>query len=68
MKLDRSQIEGLARIAGLQIPEDEIDQVARQLASLLTAMEEVEEKFGDLLDQVEPIPPVFPHEDFDTGD
>jgi Asp-tRNA(Asn)/Glu-tRNA(Gln) amidotransferase C subunit len=64
MKLDRQQVEALARTVGLQIPDGEIDDVARQLASLLTAMEEAEERFGHLLDDVEPIPPVFQREDF----
>ena len=64
MNVSRRQVGELARTVGLDIPENEIDQVARQLASLLTAMQEVEDKFGHLHDQEEPIPPVFPREDF----
>ena len=36
MNLSRQQVEELARTVGLHIPENELDQVSRQLASLLT--------------------------------
>lgn len=64
MKLSREQIRVLAKTAGLEIPEDELEDVLRRLESLLTVMEEVERKIGHQLDEIDPVPPVFPREDF----
>jgi Asp-tRNA(Asn)/Glu-tRNA(Gln) amidotransferase C subunit len=64
MKLDRDEAKALAKSVGLVIPEDELVDVTRRLESLLTVMEEVEAKIGHLLDDTDPIPPVFPREDF----
>jgi hypothetical protein len=64
MNLSHQQIKQLAMTVGLEIPEDEIGHVLRHLVTLLTAMQEAEDKIGHLLDAVEPIPPVFPYEDF----
>jgi Asp-tRNA(Asn)/Glu-tRNA(Gln) amidotransferase C subunit len=63
MKLSREHVEALAKTVGLDLPEDEIPHVVRQLAALLEAMQDAEDRIGHLLDAVEPIPPVFPHED-----
>jgi len=54
----------LAKVIGLDIPEDEFDDVVQRLDSLLAIMQEVEAEIGDRLDDVDPIPPVFPREDF----
>jgi hypothetical protein len=64
MNLSHDQVEALAKTIGLDIPPEEIPHVLRQLAALLTAMQEAEDRIGHLLDAVEPVPPVFPHEDF----
>ena len=64
MKLTREQVRCLASTVDLQIPESELDEVLRHLESLMTVMEEIETKIGDQLDQIEPVPPVFPRGDF----
>ena len=64
MELTRDQVRAMARAVDLTIPDDELDQVMRRLAALLTAMEEIEREIGDEMDEIDPIPPVFPVEDF----
>ena len=64
MSLTREQVIALSQVIGLRIPEEELEDVVRRLDSLLAIMQEVEAQIGDRLDEVDPIPPVFPREDF----
>lgn len=63
--LKREQTQALALIAGLKIPEGDLDNVTLRLSALLESMEELETELGTEMDSVEPLPPVFPEEDFD---
>lgn len=63
--LKREQTRALALIAGLNIPEGDLDNVTLRLSALLESMEELETELGTEMDSVEPLPPVFPEEDFD---
>jgi hypothetical protein len=63
--LKREQTQALALIAGLNIPEGDLDNVTLRLSALLESMEELETELGTEMDAVEPLPPVFPEEDFD---
>jgi Asp-tRNA(Asn)/Glu-tRNA(Gln) amidotransferase C subunit len=63
--LTRDQTLALARIAHLDIPEDDLDNVTLRLSALLESMSEIEAELGSEMDAVEPLPPVFPREDFD---
>lgn len=63
--LKREQTQALALIAGLNIPEGDLDNVTLRLSALLESMEELETELGTEMDSVEPLPPVFPEEDFD---
>jgi hypothetical protein len=63
--LKREQTQALALIAGLNIPEGDLDNVTLRLSALLESMEELETELGPEMDAVEPLPPVFPEEDFD---
>ena len=64
MKLTREHVRGLAAAVNLDIPEPELDSVVRRLESLLTVMEEIEARIGSELDRIEPVPPVFPRDDY----
>lgn len=64
MKVDRDQLKGLAAAAGLEIPEADFENVRIRVQSLLTAMEAIEAELGERMDAVEPLPPVFPREDY----
>ncbi len=62
--LTRDQTQALALIAGLDIPEQDLDNVTLRLSALLESMNEIEAELGAEMDAVEPLPPVFPREDF----
>ena len=64
MKVDRDQLKALAAAAGLEIPEADFENVRIRVQSLLTAMEAIEAELGERMDAVEPLPPVFPREDY----
>jgi Asp-tRNA(Asn)/Glu-tRNA(Gln) amidotransferase C subunit len=64
MELTREDIRNLARTIDLDIPEGDLNTVALRLSSLLTLMNRIEEELGDELDKVDPIPPVYPREEF----
>ncbi|MBX3650710.1 MAG: hypothetical protein KF771_05000 [Burkholderiales bacterium] len=63
--LTREQTLALARIADLDIPEEDLDNVTLRLSALLESMNEIEAELGVEMDAVEPLPPVFPREDFE---
>lgn len=63
--LTREQTRALALIAGLDIPEQDLDNVTLRLSALLDSMAGIETELGAEMDAVEPLPPVFPREDFD---
>jgi|LNFM01.1.fsa_nt_gb hypothetical protein len=62
--LTREQARLLAQTVGLEIPEADLDNVTLRASALLSAMTAMEQEFGAEMDAVEPIPPVFPREDF----
>ena len=64
MKLSRDQVKALATAVDLQIPEKDLDNVTIRVSALLSAMENIEAELGQDMDAVEPLPPVFPREDF----
>jgi len=64
MKLTRDQTRVLAAAAGLEIPEEDLDNVTFRVSALLESMAQIEAELGEEMDTVEPVPPVFPREDF----
>ena len=64
MKLSRDQVKALATAVDLQIPERDLDNVTIRVSALLSAMENIEAELGEAMNAVEPLPPVFPREDF----
>ena len=64
MKLTREQTRTLAAAVGLEIPDMDIDNVALRTSALLASMARMETELGPEMDAVEPLPPVFPREDF----
>ena len=64
MELTTEQVRGMARAIGLEIPQEDLTSVALRLAGLLTVMEEIERDIGDRMDEVDPVPPVYPREEF----
>lgn len=64
MKLTRDQVKVLAASVDLEIPEKDLDNVTIRVSALLSAMENIEAEIGEAMNAVEPLPPVFPREDF----
>jgi hypothetical protein len=54
----------MAATVGLAIPEDDLDEVAVRLSGLLDDMDRIEDQLGQRLNAVDPIPPVYPREEF----
>ncbi len=63
--LTREQARLLAQAVDLEIPEADLDNVTLRTAALLAAMATMERELGAEMDAVEPLPPVYPREDFD---
>jgi hypothetical protein len=64
MKLTRDQVKVLAAAVDLEIPVQDLDNVTIRVSALLSAMENIEAELGEAMNAVEPLPPVFPREDF----
>jgi hypothetical protein len=64
MKVTRDQVKLLAAAVGLEIPDGDLDNVTIRVGALLSAMDEIEAELGEEMNRVEPVPPVFPREDF----
>ena len=64
MEVSVEQVRILSELQGLRLPEEDLVSVAIRLSSWLTAMEQIEAEMGDQMNAVDPIPPVFPPEDF----
>ena len=64
MKLTRDQVKLLAATVDLAIPEQDLDNVTIRVSALLSAMDQIEAELGEEMNGVDPLPPVFPREDF----
>lgn len=64
MKMTEDDIRNMSRAINLDIPDSDLNTIAIRLTALLSVMEEVEKEFGSEMDEVDPIPPVYPHEAF----
>ena len=64
MELTKEQLIALARTISLEIPESDLENVRVRLTTLLTEMEGIERELGTEMDKVEPVPPVYPREEF----
>lgn len=64
MNLTTEQVKVMTQLQGLTIPDDELSNIATRLSTWLTAMEQIEAELGEQMNAVDPIPPVFPREEF----
>ena len=64
MDLTKDDVRNLAKAINLDIPEGDLNTVALRLSSLIEMMDQLEKDLGDELDNVDPIPPVYPREQF----
>jgi hypothetical protein len=64
VELDKEQLLAMARAMSLEIPESDVENVRLRLSTLLTEMEAIERELGSEMDKVDPVPPVYPREEF----
>lgn len=64
MELTAEQVRALAQTVNLDIPEADFNNVMLRLSALLAEMDKIESELGPEMDNTEPVPPVYPHEDF----
>jgi hypothetical protein len=64
MKMTKDDIRNMSRAINLDIPNSDLNTIAIRLSAILSVMEEVEKDLGLEMDEVDPIPPVYPHEEF----
>ncbi|MDB5743964.1 MAG: hypothetical protein JWR68_2279 [Polaromonas sp.] len=64
MQVSTEQIKIISQMQGLTLPEEDLENVALRLSTWLTAMEQIEAAMGPEINAAEPIPPVFPREEF----
>jgi hypothetical protein len=64
MAITREQLVEMARSIELQIPEADLENIMLRLSAMLEAMKAIERELGSAMDRTEPVPPVYPHEDF----
>jgi hypothetical protein len=64
MDVSIEQIRMLTEMQGLKVPDSDLENIAIRLSTWLTAMEQIESEIGDEINAAEPIPPVFPREEF----
>lgn len=64
MELSKDDIRNLAKTIDLDIPDRDLNTVALRLSSLLSLMDQIEKELGDEMDKIDPIPPVYPREEF----
>jgi hypothetical protein len=64
MELDSARVRQMGELIGLDIPESDLDAITIRLCELLSAMDEIERELGAEMDEVDPIPPVFPRPDW----
>jgi hypothetical protein len=64
MELSTADLHAMARALDLEIPAKDIENVRARLTTLLAEMAAIERELGSEMDRVEPVPPVYPHEEF----
>jgi hypothetical protein len=63
-EITADQVRTMLEVQGLRIPEDEMKNVAIRFSTWLAALAEIEAVLGDRMNEVDPIPPVYPQEEF----
>jgi Asp-tRNA(Asn)/Glu-tRNA(Gln) amidotransferase C subunit len=67
MRFTHDDVRLLARTVRLDIPDEDIENVTLRLSALFAAMEKIEAELGPAMDAVDPVPPVYPHEDWNSS-
>ncbi|MCJ8142578.1 hypothetical protein MKI84_06575 [Ancylobacter sp. A5.8] len=63
-EVSEDYVRAALALQGVPVPEDEIRNVYLRLSLWMKALNEIEAVIGPQMDDVDPIPPVYPHEEF----
>ncbi len=64
MQATKERVQAMLELQGVPVPDDEIDDVVLRFSTWMAAFEEIEDELGDEMNDCDPIPPVYPREDF----
>lgn len=64
LRVTDADVARMAATVGLPIPDDDLDEVAVRLSALLDDMDRIETLLGSRMNEIDPIPPVYPREPF----
>jgi hypothetical protein len=64
IEITKEQLIAMAKAISLEIALSDVENVRVRLSTLLTEMEGIERELGPEMDKVEPVPPVYPREEF----
>lgn len=64
MELTAEQVRAMAQAVNLEIPDADFNNVMLRLSTLFAEMDSIERELGAEMDKTEPVPPVYPHEEF----
>ncbi len=67
MKLTPGEVRLLAATVGLEIPDEDLDNVTLRISALLASMAQMERELGEAMDAVEPLPPVHLPDEHDQS-
>jgi hypothetical protein len=57
-------VRSMLAVQGIPVPESEIPNIVLRFSLWMKAFNEIESVLGSRMNEVDPIPPVYPHESF----
>jgi hypothetical protein len=63
-QVSEDYVRSALALQGIPVPKEELQNVFLRLSLWMKAFNEIEAVLGDQMNDVDPIPPVYPHEDF----
>lgn len=64
MNVTEDYVRAALALQGLSVPEAEVTNIYLRLSLWMKALGEIEAAIGSQMDDVDPVPPVYPHEKF----
>jgi hypothetical protein len=64
MHVTEDYVRSMLALQGVPVPEHEIPNIMLRFSLWMKAFNEIENALGDRMNDVDPIPPVYPHEEF----
>jgi hypothetical protein len=64
MNVTTDQVRALLQMQRLSVPDADVEEIALRLSTWLSALDDIEAELGEAMNEVDPIPPVYPREQF----